>query len=165
MHFFIALKFSTTHCTTVYVWVNSRSNMPMFCPKKSISQPRVVQNPPFLKQMMLTHYTLRSVLFRPNQTPHICRKMAKCAIFITFRGSQKKHTPKVRVNREKFNIDFLATNFFGSLYIYGGAHISPGDFKSHRDGHNHRHRHRHPGPADFSKMSKNSENNFFLLFS
>ena len=138
--------------------------MPMFCLKKLISQPRGVQNPPFLIQMMLTHYTLRSVLFRPHQTPHICQKMAKCAIFITFRGSQKKHTPKVRVNREKFNIDFLATNFFGSLYIYGGAHISPGDFKSHRDGHNHRHRHRHPGPADFSRMSKNSENNFFSLF-
>ena len=24
----------------LYVWVNSRSNMPMFCPKKLISQPR-----------------------------------------------------------------------------------------------------------------------------
>ena len=48
--------------------------------------------------------------------------------------------------------------------ICGGAHISPGDFKSHRDGHNHRHRHRHPGPADFSRMSKNLENNFFYYF-
>ena len=148
-----------------YVWVNSQSKMTMFCLKKLISQPQGVQNPPFLIQMMLTHYTLRSVLFRPHQTPHICQKMAKCAIFITFCGSQKKHTLKVRVYREKFNIDFLATNFFGSLYIYGGAHISPGDFKSHRDGHNHRHRHRHPNPTDFSRMSKNLENDFFVLFS
>ena len=57
--------------TCIYVLVNSRSNMPMFCPKKLISQPRGVQNPPFLIQMMLTHYTLRSVLFRPHQTPRI----------------------------------------------------------------------------------------------
>ena len=48
----------------LYVWMNSRSNMP-------ICQPRGVQNPPFLIQMMLTHYTLRSVLFRPHHTPHI----------------------------------------------------------------------------------------------
>ena len=75
-------KVSSTH--PPYVWVNSRSNMPMFCPKKLISQPRGVQNPPFLIQMMLTHYTLRSVLFRPHQTPRICLKMPKCAIFITF---------------------------------------------------------------------------------
>ena len=133
----------------IYVWVNSESKMTMFCLKKLISQHRGVQNPPLLIQMMMTHYTLRSVLFRPHQTPHICQKMAKCAIFITFRGSQKKHTPKVRVYREKFNIDFLATNFFGSLYIYGGAHISAGDFRSHRDGHNHCHR--HPGPAQLFK--------------
>ena len=145
---------------SVYVWVNSRSKMPMFCLKKLISQPQGVQNPPFLIQMMLTHYTLRSVLFRPHQTPHICRKMAKCAIFITFCGSQKKHTPKVRVYREKFNIDFFAPIFFGSLYICGGAHISPGDFKTHRDGHNHRHRHRRP--TDILNFDQNSENNFFL---
>ena len=144
---------------SVYVWVNSRSKMPMFCLKKLISQPQGVQNPPFLIQMMLTHYTLRSVLFRPHQTPHICRKMAKCAIFITFCGSQKKHTPKVRVYREKFNIDFFAPIFFGSLYICGGAHISPGDFKTHRDGHNHRHRHRRP--TDILNFDQNSENNFF----
>ena len=45
--------------------------------------------------------------------------MPKCAIFITFWGSQKKHTPYVRVYREKFNIDFFAPIFFGSLYICG----------------------------------------------
>ena len=138
--------------------------MPMFCLKKiNFSAPGGPKSTIFdtvcIIQMMLTHYTLRSVLFRPHQTPHICRKMAKCAIFITFCGSQKKHTLKVRVYREKFNIDFFAPNFFGSLYICGGAHISAGDFKSHCDGHNHRHRHRHrhPGPADFSKMGKNLE--------
>ena len=75
---------------------------------------------------------------------------------------KKKHIPKVRVYREKFNIDFFATNFFGSLYICGGAHISPGDFKTHRDGHNHRHR--HPNPTDFSRMSQNLENIFFYYF-
>ena len=36
--------------------LNSHSKMPMFCPKKKNSQPREVQNPPFLIQMMLTHY-------------------------------------------------------------------------------------------------------------
>ena len=35
-------------------------------------------------------YTLRSVLFRPHQPPHICLKIPKCAISITFRESQKK---------------------------------------------------------------------------
>ena len=52
----------------------------------------------------------------------------------------------------------------GQSAICGGAHISAGDFKSHCDGHNHRHRHRHPGPADFSRMSQNLENNFFYYF-
>ena len=79
--------------------------------------------------------------------------------FTTFWESGEKDHPKVRVYREKFNIDFFAPIFFGSLYICGGAHISSRDFKTHRDGHNHR----HPGPADISKFDQNSENNFFQI--
>ena len=86
--------------------------------------------------------------------------LAICAIFTTFWESGEKDHPKVRVYREKFNIDFFAPDFFGSSYICGGAHISSGDFKTHRDGHNHRHRHR--SPVDFSRIDKNSEINFFL---
>ena len=42
----------------------------MFCSKKIISQPWEVQNPPFLIQMTLTLYILRSVLFRPHVKEH-----------------------------------------------------------------------------------------------
>ena len=101
----------------IYVWVNSQSKMTMFCLKKLISQPRGVQNPPFLIQMMLTHYTLRSALFRPHQTPRICLKMPKCAIFGLFWSFHFKDTPKVEVHREKFNIGNVAQIFFGDFYI------------------------------------------------
>ena len=37
-----------------YVWVHNRSNMPMFCLKKLISQPWVVQESPSLAQMTFT---------------------------------------------------------------------------------------------------------------
>ena len=100
-----------------YVWVNSQSKMTMFCLKKLISQPQGVQNPPFLIQMMLTHYTLRSVLFRPHQTPRICLKMPKCANFGLFWSFHFKDTPKVGVHREKFNIGNVAQIFFGGFYI------------------------------------------------
>ena len=150
---------SVKECVPTYVWLNSRSNMPMFCLKKIISQPRGVQNPPFLIQMMLTHYTLRSVLFRPHEIPHVCLKMAKRAIFITFCGSQKNIHLKYGSTVKNLTFTFLPQYFWESLY--GGAHISSGDFNTHRDGHNHRHRHRHPGPADFSRMSKNLD--FFLI--
>ena len=39
---------------SVYVWVHNRSNMPMFCLKKLISQPWVVQESPSLAQMTFT---------------------------------------------------------------------------------------------------------------
>ena len=71
------------------VWVNSQSKMTMFCLKKLITQPRGVQNPPLLIQMMLTHYTLRSVLFRPHQTP-VFTKNAKMCYFQHFLGVPKK---------------------------------------------------------------------------
>ena len=101
----------------VYVSVHSQSNMPMFCPKKLISQPRVVEKSPFLAWRTLTHYILMSVIFRPHLTPPICLKMTKCAIFSTFRESHFEHTPKVGVRREKFNIGNVAQFFFGGFYI------------------------------------------------
>ena len=89
---------------TYIFWVHNRSNMPMFCLKKIIYQPWVVQMSQCLEEMILTHYTLMSVIFRSHLTPPICLKITKCAIFSTFRESHLKHTHKVVVLREKFNI-------------------------------------------------------------
>ena len=47
---------------SVYVWVHNRSNMPMFCLKKLISQPWVVQESPSLAQMTFTQCTSMSEL-------------------------------------------------------------------------------------------------------
>ena len=94
-----------------YVSVHSQSNMTMFCPKKSIFQPRVVE------WRTLTHNILMSVIFRSHLTPPICLKMPICAIFSTFWESHLKYTPKVGVHREKFNIGNVAQNFFGGFYI------------------------------------------------
>ena len=49
-----------------------------------------VQNPPFLKQMMLTHYTLRSVLFRPHQTPVYVEKWQN-VLFLSLFVNPKKN--------------------------------------------------------------------------
>ena len=49
-----------------YVWVQNRSNMPMFCLKKIISQPWVVQKSQFLEEMTLTHYILMSLIKKSN---------------------------------------------------------------------------------------------------
>ena len=117
---------------------------------------------PPLAQMALTQYTSISELWSAIWHP-LWPNLAICAIFTTFSDAREKHDPRVRVYREKFNIDFFASNFFGSPYICGGAHISLGDFKTHRDGHNHRHRHRHRIPTHISNFDQNSENNFFKL--
>ena len=45
-----------------YVWVHNRSNMPMFCLKKLISQPWVVQKSQSLEEMTLTQYILMSLI-------------------------------------------------------------------------------------------------------
>ena len=45
-----------------YVWVHNRSNMPMFCLKKLISHPWVVQKSQFLEEMTLTQYILMSLI-------------------------------------------------------------------------------------------------------
>ena len=100
-----------------YVSVHSQSNMAMFCLKKLISQPRVVEKSPFLAWRTLTHNILMSVIFRSHLTPPICLKMPICAIFSTFWESHLKHTPKVGVHREKFNIGNVAQIFFGGFYI------------------------------------------------
>ena len=97
--------------------MHSQSNMAMFCLKKIISQPRVVEKSPFLAWRTLTHNILMSVIFRSHLTPPICLKMPICAIFSTFWESHLKHTPKVEVHREKFNIGNVAQNFFGGFYI------------------------------------------------
>ena len=55
--------------------------------------------------------------FSVTPDPPICLKMPICAIFSTFRESHLKHTPKVGVHREKFNIGNVAQNFFGGFYI------------------------------------------------
>ena len=89
----------------------------MFCLKKLISQPRVVEKSPFLAWRTLTHNILMSVIFRTHLTPPICLKMPICAIFSTFWESHLKYTPKVGVHREKFNIGNVAQNFFGGFYI------------------------------------------------
>ena len=107
-------NFETWH---KYVSVHSQSNMAMFCLKKLISQPRVVEKSPFLAWRTLTHNILMSVIFRSHLTPPICLKMPICAIFSTFWESHLKHTPKVGVHREKFNIGNVAQNFFGGFYI------------------------------------------------
>ena len=52
--------------TMIYVWVHNRSNMPMFCLKKLISQPWVVQKSQFLEEMTLTQYILMSLIKRSN---------------------------------------------------------------------------------------------------
>ena len=100
-----------------YVSVHSQSNMAMFCLKKLISQPRVVEKSPFLAWRTLTHNILMSVIFRTHLTPPICLKMPICAIFSTFWESHLKYTPKVGVHREKFNIGNVAQIFFGGFYI------------------------------------------------
>ena len=105
------------HHWSLYVSVHSQSNMAMFCLKKLISQPRVVEKSPFLAWTTLTHNILMSVIFRTHLTPPICLKMPICAIFSTFWESHLKHTPKVGVHREKFNIGNVAQIFFGGFYI------------------------------------------------
>ena len=126
-----------------YVSVHSQSNMPMFCLKKLISQPRVVEKSPFLAWRTLTHYILMSVIFRPHLTPPLCLKMTKCAIFSTFRESHFEHTPKVGVRREKFNIGNVAQIFLvASTYVgtkpFHFHNISPWKIF-----------HRHPCPVHF----------------
>ena len=59
----------------------SNSNVGSKCSEKNIVGPQEVQNPWFLIQLTLTHYTSRSVFFRAHPTPPICLKMPKCAIF------------------------------------------------------------------------------------
>ena len=100
-----------------YVSVHSQSNMAMFCLKKLISQPRVVEKSPFLAWRTLTHNILMSVIFRSHLTPPICLKMPICAIFSTFWESHLKHTPKVGVHREKINIGNCPQIFFRASYI------------------------------------------------
>ena len=107
----------TTHKPAAYVWVSDQSSVPMFCPKKLISQPREVQNPPNLTQGTLTQYVLRLVILRPHPTPPICLKMPKCAKFCTFGESRFKHTPKVGVHRENLLMGNVAQTFFGAFYI------------------------------------------------
>ena len=51
---------------SIYVWVHNRSNMPMFCLKKLISQPWVVQKSQFLEEMTLTQYILMSLIKKSN---------------------------------------------------------------------------------------------------
>ena len=46
-----AIKFLNNGMREVYVWVHNRSNMPMFCLKKHISQP-AVQKSQFLEEMI-----------------------------------------------------------------------------------------------------------------
>ena len=53
----------------IYVWVNSRSNMPMFCPKKLISPHTGPQIPPTLAQITLTHSTSMSELLADHIAP------------------------------------------------------------------------------------------------
>ena len=84
--------------------------MPIFCLKKIISQPWVVQNSQFSEEMTLTHYILMSLIFRSHLPPLICFKIAKCVFFTTFWESYLKHTPKVGVRREKFKIGFARSN-------------------------------------------------------
>ena len=59
IHTYIFSKFA-------YVWVHNRSNMPMFCLKKIISQPWVVQKSQFLEEMTLTQYILMSLIKKSN---------------------------------------------------------------------------------------------------
>ena len=84
--------------------------------EKLISLPWVVQKSQFLEEMALTHNILMSVIFRSHLTPPLCLKMTKCAIFSTFWESHLKHTPKVGVHREKFNIGNVAQNFFPGFH-------------------------------------------------
>ena len=89
----------------------------MFCLKKLISQPRVVEKSPFLEGRTLTHYILMLVSSWPHLTPPICLEMPKCAIFSTFWVSGGKNHPKVEVRREKFNIGNFPHSFFMAFYI------------------------------------------------
>ena len=79
--------------------------------------PQEVQNPWFLIQLTLTHYTSRSVFFRAHPTPPICLKMPKCAIFSPSLAFHFKHHPNVGVYRENFLIGKLAQNLFMVFYI------------------------------------------------
>ena len=103
----------------------------VFFSEKIIVGPQEVQNPRSLLQWTLTHYILGSICFRTPPTPPICLKMPKCAIFSTFWVSGEKNHPKVVVYREKFNNGFFATNFFGSLYIYGRSQTPSPSPESH----------------------------------
>ena len=109
--------------TDAYVSVHSQSNMPMFCPKKIISQHRVVEKSPFLAWRTLTHNILMSVIFRSHLTPPICLKMPICAIFSTFWESHLKHTPKVGVHREKKSLKMLLKNLWGLPNMLGVCHF------------------------------------------
>ena len=95
----------------------SNSNVGSKCSEKNIVGPQEVQNPWFLIQLTLTHYTSRSVFFWAHPTPPICLKMPKCAIFSPSLAFHFKHHPKVGVYRENFLIGNLAPNFFMVFYI------------------------------------------------
>ena len=95
----------------------SNSNVGSKCSEKNIVGPQEVQNPWFLIQLTLTHYTSRSVFFWAHPTPPICLKMPKCAIFSPSLVSHFKHHPNVGGYRENFLIGKLAQNFFMVFYI------------------------------------------------
>ena len=102
----------------------SNSNVGSKCSEKNIVGPQEVQNPWFLIQLTLTHYTSRSVFFRAHPTPPICLKMPKCAIFSPSLSSHFKHHPNVGVYRENFLIGNLAQNVFMVFYICWEHNIS-----------------------------------------
>ena len=75
-------------------------------------------------QLLLTHYILRPYFLGPTRTSPICLKKPKCAILSPSLASHFKHSPKVGVYRENFNIGNLGQSFFMVFYICWECAIS-----------------------------------------
>ena len=113
--------FLCVYITTLLIGLGERSFKHAIVLSKRINfSARGRSRSPFLIQMMFTHYILRLVLFWPHPTPHICLKMPKCAIFITFWESQKKIHPKYGSTVKNLTLTFLPQIFLGvSIYVEG----------------------------------------------
>ena len=96
---------------TYIFWVHNRSNMPMFCLKKNHFSALGGPDVAIFGRDDLDPLYFDVSNFSVPPDPPICLKMPKCTMFTTFWDSHLKHTHKVGVRREKFNIGNVAQFF------------------------------------------------------
>ena len=87
----VAEDITTTESQNVYVWVNTRSNMPMFCLKNLISQPQGVQNPPFWYRWCWPTTLWGQYCFGPNRPPIYVEKWQNVFFYHFLRVPKKTY--------------------------------------------------------------------------